>query len=99
MSKSTYWTGGGIDLEELWAQFDDGRAYETKVAQRPLHLLRIHFGGHSKHLPLFDNEAICQTVRGTFYDVKMDCFPPESSSQFVPLFLHRIERGSAIFDF
>jgi hypothetical protein len=99
MSVQQYWMGKDIDLESLWQDFDAGSGYVSKVATSPLHLLRLTFGQHPICLPLFDHEVVFKTVKGTFHDVKAECFTTEAYNASAPIFLHRVERGSGIFEF
>jgi hypothetical protein len=99
MSVESYWMGKDLDLDSLWRDFDEGTGYIQKVASRPLHLLRLTFGEHPAHLPLFDHEVLFKTVKGTFHDVKAECFTSEEYDKLIPIFLHRVERGSGIFEF
>ena len=99
MSVEQYWTGKGIDLDGLWRDFDGGSAYAEKVAAGPLHLLRLTFSQHPPHLPLFDHEVLFKTVKGTFHDVKAECLSPDAYDRAAPIFLHRVDRGSAEYEF
>ena len=99
MSAEQYWMGKGLDLDRLWLDFDNGSGYERKVAASPLHLLRLTFTEHPVHLPLFDHEVVYKTVKGTFHDVKSECLHPEAYDAAAPIFLHRVERGSGVFEF
>jgi hypothetical protein len=99
MSVKTYWKGEGIQLNRLWRDFDDGSAYVEKVATSRLHVLRLTFAEHPPELPLFDFEVVFKTVKGSFHDVKRRCLPPEQYFQSAPIFLHRVDRGSGIFEF
>jgi hypothetical protein len=99
MSVERYWMGKDLDLDDLWRDFDKGSGYMQKVAASPLHLLRLTFGGHPPHLPLFDHEVIYKTVKGTFHDVKAECFAAEAYDAAAPIFLHRVDRSSGIFEF
>jgi len=99
MSIEEYWMGKGLDLEGLWNDFDAGQGYVRKVSNSELHLLRLTFANHPPHLPLFDHEAIYKTVKGTFHDVKAECMTPEAYDRAAPIFLHRVDRGSGIFEF
>jgi hypothetical protein len=58
VSVEQYWMGKDIDLDQLWKDFDGGSGYGQKVTVSPLHLLRLTFGDHPPHLPLFDHEVI-----------------------------------------
>lgn len=99
MSKEEYWIGKGLDLEQLWQDYDDGQGYIQKVAVSELHLLRLTFANHPSHLPLFDHEAIYKTVKGTFHEVKAECLTPEAYDRAAPIFLYRVDRGSGIVEF
>jgi hypothetical protein len=99
MSTERYWIGKGIDLDALWRDYDNGSGYVEKVASTPLHLLRLTFDDHPIQLPLFDFEALFKTVKGTFHDVKAECLTREEYNRAAPIFLHRVERGSGIFEF
>jgi hypothetical protein len=91
--------GKGLDLERLWKDYDHGVGYIEKVSTADLHLLRLTFGHHPASQPLFDAEAIFKTVKGTFHDVKAECFSQSAYDECAPIFLHRVERGSGIFEF
>lgn len=99
MSVEQYWMGKDLDLDRLWQDFDNGSGYISKVSASELHLLRLTFAGHSSHLPLFGHEVIYKTVKGTFHDVKANCFTPAAYDEAAPIFLYRVERGSGIFEF
>lgn len=99
MSVAEYWTGRDLDIEALWKDFDGGRDYEVKVSEAKLALLRLTFSGHPMHLPLFDHEVISKTIKGTFHDVKRECFSTTTYNKLVPMFIYRIDRGSGIFEF
>lgn len=99
VSVEQYWMGKGIDLDSLWDDFDHGSGYIQKVANSPLHLLRLTFAQHPPHLPLFDHEVVFKTVKGTFHDVKAECLTPEAYDDAAPIFLHRVDRGSGVFEF
>jgi hypothetical protein len=99
MSVEQYWMGKGLDLDSLWRDFDGGSGYEQKVAASPLHLLRLTFADHPPRLPLFDLEAVFKTVKGTFHEVKVECLTPKAYDEAAPIFLHRVDRGSGVFEF
>lgn len=99
MPLEQYWIGKGLNLEEVWQDFDSGTAYMAKVENTQNHLLRLTFSGHPKHLPLFDHEAIYKTVKGTFHDIKAECLSPRAYNAAAPIFLYRVDRGSEIFEF
>jgi hypothetical protein len=99
MSIEQYWIGKGLDLDDLWRDYDAGSSYIEKVSSRPLHLLRLSFGRHPLHLPLFDHEVLFKTVKGTFHDVKAECLTPKAYDESVPIFLYRVDRGSGVFEF
>lgn len=40
-----------------------------------------------------------KTVKGTFHDVKLECLTREQYDRAVPIFLHRVDRGSGVFEF
>ncbi|HEX9775873.1 MAG TPA: hypothetical protein VGB83_09890 [Actinomycetota bacterium] len=94
-----YWMGKGLDADAVWGVFESGRGYVAKVESSTLYLLRLTFEGHPTNLPLFDFEAIYKTVKGTFHDVKAECFAPSAYDSAAPIFLHRVDRGSGIFEF
>ncbi len=99
MSVEHYWMGKDLDLDALWQDFDNGSGYVQKVAGSRLHLLRLTFDEHTQRLPLFDFEVLFKTVKGTFHDVKAECLSREEYEQAAPIFLHRVDRGSGIFEF
>lgn len=99
MSVEQYWMGKRLRLEALWRDFDEGSAYMRKVSSSSLHVLRLTFNQHPASLPLFDLEVLFKTVKGTFHEVKAKCFQPDEYDRAVPIFLHRVDRGSGIFEF
>ena len=99
MSIEHYWMGKDLDLEGLWQDFDSGSGYVQKVASSRLHLLRLTFNDHPERLPLFDLEVVFKTVKGTYHDVKAECLSPQAYDRAAPIFLHRVDRGSGIFEF
>ena len=99
MSVEQYWMGKAIDLDGLWYDYDNGSGYIDKVASSSLHLLRLTFSHHPPHLPLFDHEVVFKTVKGTFHDVKAECLTPKAYDEAAPIFLHRVDRGSGVFEF
>jgi hypothetical protein len=99
MSVEEYWMGSGINLDGLWRDFDAGIGFEEKVAASRAHLLRITFNEHPPQLPLFDLEVIYKTVKGTFHDIKAECLTREAYEEAAPIFLHRVDRSSGIFEF
>lgn len=99
MSIEQYWMGKDLDLDGLWRDFDNGSGYVQKVAASSLHLLRLTFDEHPMRLPLFDLEVLFKTVKGTFHDVKAECLTPEAYDRAAPIFLHRVDRGSGVFEF
>ena len=94
-----YWMGKGLDLDRIWTVFDGGTGYINKVSSCDLHLLRLTFGSPALHSPLFSHEAIYKTIKGTFHDVKMECYSPQKYNELAPIFLYRVDRGSGIYDF
>lgn len=99
MSVEQYWMGKGLNLDVLWRDFDSGSGYMQKVSVSQLHLLRLTFAGHPIHLPLFDHEVVFKTVKGTFHDVKSECLTQQAYDDAAPIFLHRVDRGSGVFEF
>lgn len=99
MSIEEYWMGKDIDLERLWKDFEEGQGYITKVSNSQLYLLRLTFSGPGANLPLFDHELIYKTVKGTFHDIKKDCFDQSRYNRAAPIFLRKIDRGSGVFEF
>ena len=99
MSFDEYWIGKGQDLDRLWKDFESGSGYIEKFGTIEPYLLRLTFTNHPVHLPLFDHEVLFKTVKGTFHDIKKECFTPEAYETASPIFLYRVERGSGIFEF
>ena len=99
MSIEQYWMGKNIDCDAIWRDFDDGQAYIKKVSMCDLHLLRLKFDSPGIMLPLFYHEAIFKTIKGTFHDVKQECYSEEKYNSLTPIFLHNVRRGSGIFEF
>jgi hypothetical protein len=99
MSFEEFWIGKGIDLDRLWDEFAEGEGYVAKFSTAQVHMLRLTFEKHPKNLPLFDHELIYKTIKGTFHDVKAACLTPDAYDRASPIFLYRIDRGSAIYEF
>lgn len=99
MSIERYWMGKDLDLDDLWRDFDEGSGYIQKVSTSSLHLVRLTFDEHPLRLPLFDHEVLFKTVKGTFHDVKAECLSPDDYDRAAPIFLHRVDRGSGVFEF
>ena len=99
MSVEEYWIGKGIDIDEIWIDFDKGSGYIQKVSESSLHRMRLTFTNYPVELPLFNFEAIFKTVKATFHDVKLECLTPDAYNEATPIFLHRVDRGSGIFEF
>ena len=99
MSVEEYWMGIGLDLDQVWKDFDDGLGYIEKIGGSDLYLLRLTFSVPTNQLPLFNHEAIYKTVKGTYHDVKAECFTPDKYDSAAPIYLQSIRRGSGIFEF
>ncbi|HMP77496.1 MAG TPA: hypothetical protein PKE12_14460 [Kiritimatiellia bacterium] len=99
MTFEEYWMGKGIDLDALWDNYESGQGYVHKVSESELHLLRLTFSSPPSNIPLFDHELIYKTVKGTFHDVKKECFSKERYNHAAPIFLRKVDRGSGIFEF
>lgn len=99
MNLEEYWMGKGIDLDDLWRTYEEGNGYIDKVSSSELYLVRLTFSGPPQSIPLFDAELIYKTVKGTFHDVKEECFDHARYNKAAPIFLRRIDRGSGIFEF
>jgi hypothetical protein len=99
MSVEQYWMGKAINIDGLWHDYDNGSGYINKVASSSLHLLRLTFSHHPPHLPLFDLEVVFKTIKGTFHDVKAECLTSKAYDEAAPIFLHRVDRGSGVFEF
>jgi hypothetical protein len=94
-----YWMGKNIDVDRIWADYDEGHGYVEKVASANNYLLRLTFSGHPTELPLFDHEAIFKSVKSAFHDIKAECMPADIYNQTTPIFLYRVDRGSGIYEF
>lgn len=99
MPYEQYWIGKGVDLDQLWSDFDEGDGYIEKVEGTRLHVLRLTFSTHPKHLPLFDHEVIFKTVKGAFHDIKAECMSARAYDRAAPIFLSSVDRGSAMYQF
>jgi hypothetical protein len=99
MSVEQYWMGKDLNLEAVWRDFDAGSGYIDKVSTSDLHMLRLTFDSPEIRLPLFNHEAIYKTVKGTFHDVKLECYSKQKYNSCAPIFLHGIRRGSGIYEF
>lgn len=94
-----YWIGRNIDYDALWKDFDEGQGYIDKFNSMEVHLLRLTFQNFPSHLPLFNYEAISKTVKGTFHDIKKECLSTVEYEHAGPIFLYKIDRGSAEWSF
>ncbi len=93
-----YRIGKGIDIENIWSIFDEGKGYIEKYKSMEVYALRLQFDS-ALNLPLFDHEAISKTVKSLFHDLKKECLPESEYDHFGPIFLYEINRGSAIWTF
>jgi hypothetical protein len=98
MSINEYWIGEGIDVRDVWNDYDGGRAYEQKFRNMRVHLIRLTFDSPAS-IPLFNHDAIYKTVKRYFHDLKMLCFSRSDYEQAGPLFLYKIDRGSTVWEF
>jgi hypothetical protein len=94
-----YWIGKGINYDTLWKNYDGGQGYIDKFNSMKVHLLRLTFQDFPSHLPLFNHEAISKTVKGTFHDIKKDYLSKAEYESAGPIFLYKIDRGSAEWSF
>jgi hypothetical protein len=99
MSTEQYWTGKRIDLRSVWKDYDGGSGYIEKVRGRDLFMLRLNFTEPGTLDPLFAHEAIYLSVKSLFHDLKEDCLSEPEYNSAVPIFLHRVDRGSGIYEF
>src|SRR6185312_13576445 len=99
MPLDDYWMGKNIDVDRIWADYDQGDGYIAKVASAENYLLRLSFSGHPTELPLFDHEAVFKSVKSAFHDIKAECMAPAAYDATAPIFLYRVDRGSGIYEF
>ena len=50
MSFEQFWIGERLDLDELWNDFAEGSGYVAKFRTAQVHMLRLTFEKHPKHL-------------------------------------------------
>jgi hypothetical protein len=99
MSKfEEYWIGKGIDLDEVWADFDKGQSYIRKFESRRVHLMTLIFNSNGS-APLYNHEAIFKTVKFYFHELKLHCLTSREYDESAPLFLYDVERGSSWYEF
>jgi hypothetical protein len=95
MSLYSYWIGQGVDLDEVWRDYEAGRGYEQKFGQLNCHLLEIEFDV-SVQDPIFAFEAIFRTTKRYFHDMKKVCLAPREYEAAGPLYFYGVTRGSAV---
>lgn len=99
MSRSFYWIGKSRNPMAVWEDFYSGQEYEEKFNQRAVHVIKFTFRKYESFHPLFNHDAIYQTIRAYFHEVKLACFTREEHLESVPLFLYEISRGSEKWSF
>lgn len=98
MTTEQYWIGRGIDVEEVWRDFENGGGYKTKFDQMECHLIEIVFDNPNSQ-PLFNHEAIFKTMKHLFHETKRFHFTDEAYQFFGPLFLYQVRRSSGVYQF
>jgi hypothetical protein len=99
MSLEEYWTGKGTEVENIWADFDEGQAYIEKFQSRPVHLITLVFKNDRISSPLYNHEAIFKTVKACFHELKYLSLSDSEYDDSLPLFLYDVERGSSKYSF
>jgi hypothetical protein len=99
MSVEEYWIGRGVDYQDVWRSYADGLGYIDKFRTMRVHLFRVEFRQFPSHLPLFNHEAVCKTIKGYFHDLKQQCLSRDEYAAAGPLFLYSVERASGIWNF
>lgn len=99
MSFYEYWVGKDIDLRQLWNDYEQGSGYIDKYKTMQAHLIQLTFTKPPAHLPLFNLEVALKTMKAYFHEVKVLSLSPEEYNEAGPLFVHEINRGSAIWSF
>lgn len=96
-----YWIGRDVNYKRLWDAYEDGySAYSEKFQTMDVHLLRIEFSQpESETDPLFAHEATYKTLKGYFHDLKQLCLSRDEFMRAGPLFLAKVDRGSAAYEF
>lgn len=94
MSVYEYWIGKGVDADEAWRSYDEGRGYEQKFRQMTCHLLEIEFELPPTE-PVFAFEAVFKTTKRYFHDLKQHCLAPQEYDEAGPIFLYAVSRESA----
>lgn len=98
MTIEQYWIGKGIDVEEVWSDFENGSGYKNKFGQMECHLIEIAFENPNSQ-PLFNHEAIYKTIKYLFHETKRSYFNDQAYNNFGPLFLYQVRRSSGIYQF
>ena len=80
MSAYEYWTGRGIDIGQVWRDYEEGEGYERKFLERSCHLLEIEFEIRAGY-PVFAFEAIFKTTKRYFHDLKKACLTRSEDEQ------------------
>ena len=94
MSLEEYWIGKGIELDQVWLDYEQGKGYEDKYQSMKVHLLQLSFGQYEPDSPLFNLEAVLKTTKAVFHNLKKNCLSPLEYEKFGPLFVYDISRGS-----
>ncbi len=99
MSIEDYWIGKGINIRDIWQDYDQGGGYIDKFHRMQTHLLQIRFGEPNGNLPLFQHEALFKTLKYFFHEVKRISFTTQHYEEAGPTFLYSVERGSGEYNF
>src|SRR3989338_3986258 len=99
MSFYEYWIGKGINLRQLWEDYEQGTGYIDKYGGMDVHLVQFTFKDPPVSLPLFNLEAVLKTMKAYFHEIKVLSLSQEEYSEAGPLFVYEINRGSAIWSF
>lgn len=94
MSFEEYWIGKGVNYEELWSNYEQGRGYLDKYRSMQVHLLQLSFQQYAPDLPLFNLEVVLKTSKGLFHDLKKTYLSPSEYDRAGPMFVYEIDRAS-----
>jgi hypothetical protein len=99
MSFYEYWIGKGINLRQLWEDYEQGTGYIDKYRGMDVHLVQFTFKDPPVSLPLFNLEVVLKTMKAYFHEIKVLSLSQEEYNEAGPLFVYEINRGSAIWSF
>jgi hypothetical protein len=94
-----YWIGEKLNYDQTWNDYIEGKGYIDKYKNVKQYLLRFQFNATDSFGALFHFEAVFNTIRGLYHDIKKSILTQEEYEKSGPIYLYQINRGSDIWTF